>query len=291
MDKMESRLIFVRMSISTGETFEIENSLHMDVKIKKTTSPAGNEADISIFNINPAIASAVIESSGKVYSKRTDKKTCTIQVTAGYTNSELSDIFFGDVVFSEFLGLSDRVLNIKAKTSFYEQVKLVSKSFDQLKTKASIICQSIASDMGLPLNFNATDTDIYRYCYSGTVTDQLRNLLFDYGISCFVDDKILIAKDVGQKVNYNTKIVDADSQMVGIPKPTEHGIDAVTLFDAGFKIGGQVQITSVKNPSVNGVYIAHQLQYDLSNYSNNFYMTIITAKPKDTKTTRKKKRK
>ena len=50
MDNLSNRVIFVRFSLSTGETVEIENTLHMDVKIKKTTSAAGNEADISIYN-------------------------------------------------------------------------------------------------------------------------------------------------------------------------------------------------------------------------------------------------
>ncbi|NDA60685.1 MAG: hypothetical protein EBX50_01460 [Chitinophagia bacterium] len=291
MDNLSNRVIFVRLSLSTGETVEIENTLHMDVKIKKTTSAAGNEADISIYNLNQSVCNAIVEASGKIYSKRTDKKTCSVQVSVGYNDTEMLDIFFGDVVTAEVTGLTDRMLNIKAQTGFYKQLKLVSKSFDQLKTKASTICKTIADDMGVELKFEATEKEIYRYSYAGIITDQLRNLLFDYSISCFVDDKTLIAKDVGKQVQYDLKVVDADSQMIGIPKLTEHGVDVITLFDPGFKLGGKISLTSIKNPSANGEYIVHQIQYDLSNYGNSFYMNMITAEPKEKKQGKRKAKK
>jgi hypothetical protein len=295
MDNLDQRIIFVRLSLSTGETLEIENSLHIGCKIKKTTSATGNEADITIFNINPSVANAVIEASGKIYSKRTNKKTCSIQISAGYQSSQMADIFFGDVVSADVSGLSDRSLNIKAQTGFYKNMEIVSRSFDQIKTKASIICKTIADDLGLDLKFNARDKEIYRYSYAGVATDQLRNLLFDYGISAFVDDKTLLVKDVGDQVNYDVKIVDSSTEMIGIPKLTEHGVEVVTLFDSGFKVGGKIQLSSIKNPSANGEYIIHQIQFDLSNYANSFYMTMITAakkikKPKKTKKRKKRKK-
>ena len=281
MGILKERIILVKFVLSTGETVEIENTLHMDVKIKKTTAAASNEADIRVINLNRDVAKSIIEASAKIYTTRTTRNKCTVYVTAGSADGELSDIFAGDVVTARLTGDTDQVLEIKAQTGFYGNLTQVARSFPQKQTTAKTVCESLANTYGVELKFDATNVPIYRYSFSGDPSQEMRMLLSDYGVACTIDDNVLLARDIGAAANYDIKVVNADTQMIGYPELDEHGVKVVALFDAQFKIGGKIDVSSVKNPAANGQYVVHEVNYDLSNYAAKFEMALTTAKPKE----------
>ena len=90
-------------------------------------------------------------------------------------------------------------------------------------------------------------------------------------IDAFVDNATLILKTIGLPLSNTTRIVSADTGMVGIPEITERGVKVKFLLDNRTTLGGGMDISSVVYPAANGKYVIYKLGFEIANRDTPFY--------------------
>ena len=87
----------------------------------------------------------------------------------------------------------------------------------------------------------------------------------------FIDDDLLIVKDMGSVIRGAVRVLNLDSGLVGIPKATEKGLDVTFLIDRETKLGGMLRLDSRMNKALNGDYSIDQLKFDIATHEDPFF--------------------
>ncbi len=83
------------------------------------------------------------------------------------------------------------------------------------------LSKQIAQDGNFVLNFQATDKNIANYNSSGTALGQIELLGQSGNINAFIDDNTLVVKNAFIPLTGTTRILNAETGMIGIPEFTE----------------------------------------------------------------------
>jgi hypothetical protein len=96
--------------------------------------------------------------------------------------------------------------------------------------------------------------------------------MYKPNVAAFIDDDQLIVKDRDKIINLSeiTKV----TTFVGIPSWTEWGVEFTTMFVVGIKLATGVKLTSIMNPSLNGEYVAMEIDYSLTSRDKDFYVKV-----------------
>ena len=123
----------------------------------------------------------------------------------------------------------------------------------------------------MPIQFEATDKNIANYSYSGSAAKQIDKISAFGGIDIFEDCGTLIVKDAGRPLKNISHTLSKDTGMIGIPELTEYGVRVKMLLTPSIKLGGQLDLVSEINPSLNGKYTIYQLGFDIASRDTPFY--------------------
>lgn len=158
----------------------------------------------------------------------------------------------------------------KALTLDSKKGKIVSKSglpVSNLKDEAA----ALAKDLGVSLDFSATDKQLTNQSFTGAQLKQIDQLGTTGGVSVFVDDGKLVVKDINLPIPDFKRVLNLESGMVGKPEFTEQGCKVKFLIDPRTKLGGALEIQSKTIPAANGEYIIYKLSFDVSSRDTPFY--------------------
>lgn len=258
-------------------TVEINGAAHIyeDLKIRaagtKFTNPLQNECSVTLTGLNAQTRDFLLTNTSPFNKNKIPSR---VIVEAGRVSTGLFQVFQGDITSAEISSPPDVELTIKAKTNNANAMKIVTSSAGAL-SKLSAIAAECAKNNGLNLVFEAADKFIANYSYSGSAAKQIQDLQDAGGVSAFVDDMMLIVKDMDKAARGRRRILNMNSGLVGIPKATDKGVEVTYLIDGESLLGGQITLDSKFNKSLNGNYKIDQLKYDISTHDDPFFYIAL----------------
>lgn len=267
----DKRLLSVTIQIRDQKLTYSTPGLYISATGTKYGNSLQNECDVSIYNLKKDVRDYLLTETSPFNRNRSAK---AISVSAGRESYGESLVYSGEVVAGTIAQPPDIGLTLKCLSLNYQKGTIISVAQPEA-TLLSTICQLIASGLNLSLQFQATDQRIANFNYAGPSAKQINYLNTLRGITAYVDNQILVVKNSGQPIKGLGAVnVNIDTGMVGIPEPTEFGVKVKFMFSPLITLGGEIALTSIINPSLNGNYLIYKLNFDLQNRDDSFYWII-----------------
>lgn len=235
-----------------------------------------NEANITISNLDKATQDYIL-SETTPFNLNTSPKTVTL--FAGRDSYGTAQIYSGNIVSSMVTQPPDIGISLKCLTGNFLKTRVITNNQPSQAT-LNQIGKKVSQDLDLALQFEATDKNIGNYNFAGSSLKQVQLLNSLGGINAFVDDNTLIMKNALVPLNGTTRILNADSGLIGIPEFTEQGLKATFLLDNKTRIGGGLQIESQIYPAINGNYVIYKLGFNITSREVPFYYIAEAARIK-----------
>lgn len=233
----------------------------------KYANPIQNEAEVKISNIAKETRDYILTETSPFNTNPFAKK---IYIEAGRVSTGYSAVFEGNIVSSCGTQPPDIDVTIKAKTGNFYKGDIVARS--KSKTNLSTIAQGVASDLGLRLDFQASDKQISNYTHNGASLKQVDKLGSTGAVDAYINNGTLVVKDLNIPLKGTTRVLNLDTGMVGIPEFTEQGIKVKMLFDNQTDIGYGLDVQSVMLPAANGIYSVFKMGFELASRDTPFYL-------------------
>lgn len=260
-------LVVVRVGIEINGKLTLYDNLKIKASGKKFTDPTQNEAEVIITGLNEATRNYILSETSPFTKK---EKASRLTIEAGTKNKGLFLIFVGDITSAEISTPPDLNLTIKAKTNNSNFAKVVVNNGKPIQ-KLRDICEMVAINNTLKLDFKAKDKAVANYSYCGTASKQVKDLQEVGGVDCFIDNDTLFVKDKNKPLENRRRILNMNTGLVGVPKATEEGVEITYLIDDNSMIGGQITLESKFNKPLNGDYVIVDLSFDIENEGDNFF--------------------
>jgi hypothetical protein len=256
----------IRIGIEVSGAINWYEGLRVKAKGSKHADPTQNECTVTISGLSQPVRDSLISA--------TKTATRRLIVEAGRVSTGAAVIFVGDIYEGEPSSPPDVDVVLKAKTGNGEANR-VSVQQGVAVQPLSSIANRVAADLGVGLDFQATNKNMANYTYVGSAIKQVLRLQDAGGVQAFIDDRTLVVKDLGRPVAGRTRIVSMETGMVGIPKRTDEGVEVTYLIDGPSDLGGTIDLRSVFNPTLNGLYAINQLNFDIASHEDPFFYTAV----------------
>lgn len=271
----------IRVSIELDDEVKIYegsgNGFYIHAKGTKYANPLQNSCEVTIIGMKKETRDFLLSETSPF---NANKKTKRIVLEVGRQSTDLFQLFVGDITDCKMGNAPDLAITIKAKTNNANNVKVVSFSGgDLISTKD--IAQKVATDSKLKLDYQAEPKQVSSYSYSGSLAGMMRSLSDATGSSVFIDDETLFIKDKEEPLKNKKRILNMNSGMVGMPSYTKQGLQVTYLITGESELGGQLEVQSKFNETLNGNYIIDQLQYEVSTHDTPFFYTALCRRMKE----------
>ena len=271
MDKLDPRI--VRVGVEVDGVVRYYEDLAITASGTKYANANENECEVKITNLSKETRDYILTETSPFIKSAQPKK---IILEAGRKSTGYSVVFVGDIISAVPSQPPNIELSIKAATKSTSKGDIVVRSKTE-KTALSKIAKDVARDLGLNLIFEAKDKQIANYSFAGANLRQVDELSKAGSVNAFVDDDMLVVKDLNVPLNGKSQVLNLENGMIGIPEIDEHGIKVKYLYNNHSTIGGLLEVQSKLNPAANGVYVIYKLSFDIASRGNNFYL-IAEAK-------------
>lgn len=271
MPSFDDRLLQVEL-IYGDQQLTLSQDMAITVSGSKYVDPIQNECSITIANLMRTTRDQLATHLTPFDYSQVRKH---VRVSAGRVSTGLSVLYVGDIVDCQPSQPPDIILTIKSKTAQFFKNDILAQSY-AIVAPLSTITGDIAKSMQLGHQFEATDRNIRNYAYTGSKALQVDNVCRAGSIDAYIDDNKLVVKNKGQSLANMSHVLSAATGMVGIPEMTEYGVRVRCLFTANVQLGGELDLVSESNPSLNGKYTIYRTGFELASRDTAFY-TIIEA--------------
>lgn len=263
----------IRFGIEISGRINWYDGLRVRATGTKFANQQQNECTLTVTGLSMSTRDQLLTETSPFNSNRTPKR---LILEVGRVGSGLFRIFIGDIVSAEPSSPPDVDVIIKAKTQAAQSGNVVAISSGAI-SRLSSISQRVAEEIGVGLDFQATDKNISNFSYSGAALKMVNLLQDSGGVRAFIDDELLIVKNYGSSLSGRIRILSMDTGMVGIPKATEKGVDVTFLIDSESLLGGMLRLESKMNKSLNGDYVIDQLKFDVASHEDPFFYTATCS--------------
>jgi hypothetical protein len=263
----------VKVSIEVNGRINTYDQILIKATGTKYANALQNEAQITITNLDKVTQDYILTETSPFNQNRTPK---VLKLYAGRESYGSTLIFSGNIVSATVSQPPDVTISLKCLTGNYVKGTILARNKPGIATLQDI-AKGISQDINTILNFQATNKNISNYTFNGSALDQVR-LLGSAGSTAFVDDDILVVKDVGVPIRGAVRELSSATGMIGIPEITEQGIRVKYLLDNISRLGGGLDIVSTVYPAVNGSYIIYKLGFEISNRETPFYYIAEAAR-------------
>lgn len=273
MQELDPRI--VKISIEVNGQLKIYSSpLQLTANGTKYGNPLQNDCVATIDNLDRETQDYLLTETSPYNLNKTPK---TIIVEAGRESYGTAVIYRGNIVNVIVSQPPDITVTMKCLTGNFLKGNIISRNQPGQATYRQI-CQQIANDTGTILQFEATDKNIGNYTFSGGALDQINSAQNMGNYNIFIDNNILVVKDALKPISGTTRILSAETGMIGIPEFTERGIKVKFLIDNQTKLGSAIDIRSVQYPAANGIYVIYKLSFQIANRDTPFYYVAEAAR-------------
>lgn len=270
---IDPRLIRVGIEVD-GDLRTYTEDMDIRVSGSKLASAQQNECEITISNLTRAARNFILTETSPFNPNRRPK---LVTVDLGRVSTGLSRVFVGEVTQSAPSQPPDIGVTIKALTGSYAKGRVIART-GQPQEALSAIAARVAADLGVVLDFRATDKQIGNYAFSGPALRQVNNLELAGGVDAFLDDTTLVVKDRGTPIPDRTKVLSQESGLVGVPEATERGVKVTFMLDHDTVLGGALSLSSALNPALTGEYTIFKLDFEAASRDTPFYWTAEASR-------------
>lgn len=249
--------------------------LFMTAKGSKYANAIQNECTLTISNLASNEKNFILTETSP-FNQNTEAKQ--MEVYAGRVSTGYALVFSGDITNVNATQPPDVDVIIKSATGQHLKAGVVGINRGA-QAKLSAIAGGVANDLGLQLNFQASDKLISNHTYSGSQLGEVTKVGDLGNVNAYIDDNTLVVKDWNVPLKNTAVVVNETTGMIGIPELTEEGVQVTFLFNNITQLGGMVQLTSTNNPSLNGNYTISKLDFDLANRDTAFYFKALCINP------------
>ncbi len=265
--ELDQRIVIVTLIVDgVSTTYE---GLSIEAKGIKTSETVMSQCDVTILNLKSEDRERILKETNPFFINQ--GKRISIIVEAGRESYGTTVLYTGRVFRSRATPKPNLGVVLKCIQGFDNKAKIVSRSATEI-TNLSSIARWVAEDNGYNLSFEITDKKIARYSFTGSAQAALSQLeaLAD-GANVYVDNKTLYIKNSDQPAKgLPVRILDKSTGLLWADG-TEYGMKVKMLFDSVTKIGGQIDLTSEVNPSLNGSYVVRKLPFHITSRGQPFY--------------------
>lgn len=266
--RYDPRLMRVGIEVSGGIRWY--EDIYMTASGTKYANDLSNECCVKMVNLNKEVRDFILTEVTPYNFIRSPKR---LIVEAGRASTGLFRIFSGDITRAAPTQPPDIGLTINAVSNSFAHGTIVSRSMLQ-PVKLSELSASVATDLGLELQFEATEKTVANYSFAGSVVRQVGKLGEVGAVNAFVDDARLIVKDTTKPLANVSHVLSARSGMVGIPEQIEHGCRVKYMLEPNTRLGGQLVIDSKLNPGMSGKFIVYRVDFEIANRDVPFYNVV-----------------
>jgi hypothetical protein len=270
---LDPRIITVVIEVN-GQTKTYSSPLNITATGTKYGNSLQNEATISISNLDKDTQDYLLTETSPYNLNRTAKR---VTLKAGRESYGTSIIYVGNITNVTVSQPPDIQTTLKCLTGNFVKGNVITRNQPGQATLKQVTSQ-IAQDTDTVLNFQTQDKNIGNYSYAGGALKQVENAgnLGNYNV--FIDDNTLVVKDAFIPLSNTTRILSAETGMIGIPEFTEQGIKVKFLVDNQTKLGGGLDIRSTMYPAANGIYAIYKLGFDIASRDVPFYYIAEAAR-------------
>lgn len=265
MTTLDERLL--RIGIEVNGQMKFYEGLEITASGQKVANATQDECEVKITNVDRATSDFILTETSPFNKNRTPK---IIEIYAGRKSYGAALIFRGDITSAKPTQPPDISINIKAQTGSFSKGDVIALTEPAI-SNLSVISRNVAQQLGLTLNFEATDKQVSNFNFSGGKLKLVDALGAAGGVRAFVDGETLNIKNQNTPLRGLVRVLNIDTGLIGQPEITEEGVKVKYLLDNSSAIGGALRITSVINPAVNGEYDIYKLGFELANRAEPFY--------------------
>ena len=265
----DSRLMEFAVNID-GETYIYDQSYYLAAYGVKYTNGNLGECSIRIDNIARHTRDTLISKTSPFAAHR---QLATVSLKLGRQSTGLFTVFEGQATASNPTQPPDIGLFIHTLAGSYWMGTMVSNVFPTT-AMISVIAKKIADDLGLALEFHATDRAVVNFTFTGAAVKQVKRLNEVGGIEAHIDTGKLIVRDINQPRRDTAVIVSQATGMIGVPQINEYGVNVTMLINQELLAGDKIEVKSDLNPAANGTYTIYKLGFEASSWETPFYWKI-----------------
>ncbi len=265
MTVLDGRLL--RVGIEVGGVFRTYTDLAITVTGTKFASPTQGECNVTIANLSQEVSDFILTETSPFNPDRSAKR---IVVEAGRRSTGYSLLYSGIIFRSSISQPPDALLSIRALTGQFQKGNVIARNGTATAPLSRIALQ-VANDLGLPLQFSATDVQVANYSFTGAAIKQVNRLAQMAPVDAYVDNDVLIVKNTADPLQGRVRRLSADTGMIGVPTFTEQGARVTLLYDSTTVLGGALEIVSEQYPALTGRYLIYKLNYNITNRDTPFY--------------------
>lgn len=270
--------------IKTYQELEYNNqSLRVDFNITNMRGGGFANGDITIYGLNDYDLQYLATSFNPIQGSFKQNK---VSLEVGY-HGKIGVIMNGSIFETDAdLTSIDRKITLKVMGGIANNL-LRNNVTNNIKGKTDFkaICNQCAEQNGLKLKYDdgITPRVLYDYAFNGTPFQQIMDLRKYFSdIDIFIDEKgtflNVFSKD-NQKVK-NPEILSVETGLVGTPKPTNTGLQVISLLNINLKCGGFVKLQNTLFKKFDGTYNILELKHLGSNISNQWITQLLLKKVK-----------
>lgn len=268
MANIDQRILRIGVEVS-GQINWYEN-LAMTAKGSKTVSDTQNECSVTITNLSRDVRNYILTETSPFNKNRTPKR---LIVEAGRVSTGVARLFVGSITASSPTQPPDIGLDMKAQTGGFERGGITAISGNPAD-KLGDIADKLGGELGASVVFEAENKQIANFSFSGPKSRLVNKLAEAGNVDAYLDDETLVIKDRNKPLKNRVKIIDNTTGMIGIPETTERGVKVKILYDLETALGGQIDLTSELNPSLDGSYTIYKIDFDLASRAPPWYFDI-----------------
>lgn len=265
MATLDQRIL--RVGIEIRGKFHVYEGLPIKASGSKYANEKQNSSEIQIGNLSKDVREYLLTELSPFNKNRTPKK---VFVEAGRRSSGAFLLYTGEVTDISVTQPPDIFCVLKCLTSDFQKGNVVARTAGPM-SKLSTIARQVAADLGLVLDFQATDKNVANYSHSGAALRQVDKLAQMGNVAAFVDDGRLVLKNLNAPLRGGARVLNVDSGLIGQPEATEQGVKVKFLIDGEMRLGQGLRLQSVSYPSFNGEYTIYKLDFDVANRDTPFY--------------------
>lgn len=258
----------LRIGVEIAGQIRWYTDMQITASVTKFANAIQNEASVKITNMRKDARDYILTETTPFNLNRVRKK---IIIEAGRESYGYFRLFEGDIMAVTPGQPPDIGLAFTCKSNEWDKGSIVSKSMAS-QVPLSRICAMVADAIGATLVFEAKDKNIYNYSFTGAALRQVDKLVQVGKVNAYMDDNNLVVKDYNTPIKNVSHVISAESGMIGIPQINEQGIQVTMLLNSSVRLGGEIEIKSVLNPTANAKFCVFKLTYELSNRDEPFYV-------------------
>jgi hypothetical protein len=270
---IDPRILIVQIEVS-GQLQTFGTGFWIRAKGQKFANALQNTCEIEISNLDRSVRDYMLTETSPFNANRTPKLA---QVFAGRQSTGAFLVYSGDITTAGITQPPDITLKLKCGTCHFKKGSVGNRQGGKI-TQLSTLANGVSKNLGLSLRMQTPNVNVANYSYSGNALDEVQALAQAGSTGAYVDDQQLILKPIQVMLTGSLLNLSEYTGMVGIPEITERGLKVKFLYDSSVKLGGGINVTSVLNPSANGIFVIYKLEFDLASRENDFYYTAECLK-------------